>query len=83
MSPDQLMFLRQYFSLCVRDERNACRQGVLGNLLRGLVVSIGVFHCVELHKGGRHDAVGDETSSLPVHVGTGLLLGGCRVGSDL
>ena len=37
------VILERLVDLCIRGERNVFRQGVLENLLRGLVLSIGVF----------------------------------------
>ena len=74
--------------LCIRDERVFCHQSVLEELLQGLVVANGVFHCVNFQEGEgffgmsvhRRCAVGDKSPSLPTHVGIGLLLGGRRIG---
>ena len=77
--------------LCIRDERAFCHQNVLEELLQGLVVASGVFHCTvewSVQEGEgffgmsvhRRCAVGDESPSLPTHVGIGLLLGGRRIG---
>ena len=37
--------------LCIRDERVFCHQSVLEELLQGLVVANGVFHCVNFQEG--------------------------------
>ena len=39
--------------LCIRDVRIVCHQSVLEKLLQGLVVTNGVFHCVECSRKGR------------------------------
>ena len=59
--------------LCIRDERVFCHQSVLEELLQGLVVANGVFHCVNFQEGEgffgmsvhRRCAVGDKSPSLP------------------
>ena len=74
--------------LCIHDERVFCHQSVLEELLQGLVVANGVFHCVNFQEGEgffgmsvhRRCALGDKSPSLPTHVGIGLFLGGRRIG---